>query len=430
MTAPQAGRDGPPEAAFVLLIDFRAAANGPGQVDPAGVDERTLHKLQHGAAGTIASAGPPEGASTGEWRILNFERLLVVDDAAGFAKHGEAYRFVLEAPTSGRMLCVVVGAPAEPPYLDVPKSVDAARVPVLWIGDACGVGWRVGWSTTTRLAFSGADPDGTITVANLIESLTAPETFDQAARAIDGLPERTGAVAVLPWARWPVACEPADEPGDAPDDDQPDAPVAEAAPPDGLVPDALVPDDPGPGGRRTRRWAMSALVGLTCAVVGLTTVLALEVSRLSTGYLAVVGVVGVILLAMLAAASRRAPAPPARPVSGRAISGPQAQPEPPAVAASGSPGPPPSDTLDHARWMMHATAADESFRQLTSPEQLIMLGGELALVRLVRFAPVSARPLLDPFADGEDVAWTTSGNQVGVIRLAPLKSGLVRPRDA
>ncbi|MGA2829329.1 MAG: hypothetical protein ABSF03_24825 [Streptosporangiaceae bacterium] len=418
MTAPGTRPDGRPETAFVLLIDFRAAASGPDAVGPASVDEQTLEERQRSASAARTSAGTQGGTSISGWRILNFGRLLVVDDAADFAEHAEAYRCLLQAPTFGRMLCVVVGAPAEPPYLDVPKSVDTARVPVLWVGDPCGVGWRVGWSTTTRLAFSDADPDGTKTVANLIESLTAIEMFDQTAGAIDGLPERTGTVAVLPWVGWPHADEHEPQPGDEQDD-------AQAEPHDDLA-----PDDPRPGGTRMRRWAIAVLLSLTCAVVTLTVVLAVEVSRLSVGYVAADIVGGVLMLALLANASRMPPINHARPVLVPAVPGPPTQPEQLTARASGSPTPVSRYVLDHAAWMMGATAADESFRQLTSPEQLVMLGAESVLVRLVRFAPASARRLLDPAADRDYVAWTTSGDQVGVIRLAPLKAGLVRPRGA
>jgi hypothetical protein len=179
-----------------------------------------------------------------------------------------------------------------------------------------------------------------------------------------------------------------------------------------------------------RRWAIAVLLSLTCAVVTLTVVLAVEVSRLSVGYVAADIVGGVLMLALLANASRMPPINHARPVLVPAVPGPPTQPEQLTARASGSPTPVSRYVLDHAAWMMGATAADESFRQLTSPGQLVMLGAESVLVRLVRFAPASARRLLDPAADRDYVAWTTSGDQVGVIRLAPLKAGLVRPRGA
>ena len=416
MTVPVTWREDRPEPDGVLLIDFRAAASGTNAVDPASVDEGTLEELQR-----RESVARTKGhASSRDWKFLDLSLLLVIDDAADFAEHGEAYRYLLEAPTFARMLCVVVGAPAEPPNLDVPKSVATARVPVVWVGDPCGVGWRVGWANTRRLAFSSADPDGTITVANLIESLTSLEIFDQTATAIDSLPEHAGALAVLPWVHWPPTDQPTDEEIPAPEDEQ-----------DGVEAEAhadTTPDDPSPSGKRMRRWAIGVLLALTCAVVILTAALAVELRQRSIVYVAADIVLGVLMLAVLASASRMSPIVPLRPVPVQAASGLPAPPESPGDL-DGSEIPVPRDVIDHANWMMGATAADESFRQLTSPEQLVMLGGSQALVRLVRFAPASMRQRLDP-VDDDHVAWTTSGHQVGIIRLVPLKAGLIRPRGA
>jgi hypothetical protein len=76
---------------------------------------------------------------------------------------------------------------------------------------------------------------------------------------------------------------------------------------------------------------------------------------------------------------------------------------------------------------MSAAANDKSFRQLCSARQAIMLGDSSGLVSLVRFAPAAARQLIGcPLRDGDFIAWT-SGEIVGVIRLVPVRDGLLHP---
>jgi hypothetical protein len=84
------------------------------------------------------------------------------------------------------------------------------------------------------------------------------------------------------------------------------------------------------------------------------------------------------------------------------------------------------EDLARAQWLMSAAADDESFRQLCSARQAIMLGGSSGLARLVRFAPATARHLIEcPAHDGDFVAWT-GGEVVGVIRLVPVRDGLLQ----
>jgi hypothetical protein len=194
--------------AGVFLIDLREVATGPGAVDAATIGEGTLEALQRCFPATATG----NGHAPGRWQFVNVERLLVVDDASAFLQHATAYQYLTEAPTYGRMLCVVVGTPPAPPAVEIPAPVDRARVPVLWIGDPCGVGWRLGTSRTTRLAVSEADPDGALTIADVVAALSQPEVYDRLAEVLCGLAGRTGSPALLPWARWPSA-EPGPDPG-------------------------------------------------------------------------------------------------------------------------------------------------------------------------------------------------------------------------
>jgi hypothetical protein len=82
----------------------------------------------------------------------------------------------------------------------------------------------------------------------------------------------------------------------------------------------------------------------------------------------------------------------------------------------------------HAHWMMNGSVTDEAFRHLSSLEQLVMLGGDPELARLVRFAPACARPLIGGAVDGGSISWTPVGDRLGVIRLVPMKAGMVRQR--
>ena len=171
---------------------------GPDATDPATIGEGTLEERQRALAATILN-----GHVAGQWRLIGIERVLVVDDADAFSDHAEAYQHLTHAPTFGRMLCLVVGNPKAAPSLAIPRTVDASRATVLWVGDPRGVGWRIGRSRTTQLAFNDADPDGTLTLAHLIEALSRHEVFDHVANALSGLPYRLGVAALLPWARWP-----------------------------------------------------------------------------------------------------------------------------------------------------------------------------------------------------------------------------------
>jgi len=413
VTVPRARQAGPREARAVFRIDLRTAATGPDAVDADSIDGDTLETLQRRGPGRDG----PNGHVTREWRIVDIERLLVVDDAAAFSRHADAYQHLIQAPTFGRMLCLVVGPPTEPPFLDLPQAVVSARAPVLWVGDPRGVGWRVGRSSTTRLAFNEADPDGAMTVADLIDSLTSQEVFDQMAEAIDGLPGRIAVPALLPWVRWPVD----DQTGG---DQQEHATMA-------AIPDATnAPHDaPATWSRGAgSQVALPLLLALGCALAAVAAVLAVPLGRLGVGYLVAdvaFAVTGVLVLLVIAFRGRRAvpallhhaafPAPP----------GPA---EPPGShdTKESRHGQVPEDILAHAMWIMSAAANDESFRQLSSPDQLVMFGGEPHLARLVKFAPATARHLIEDAGDGDFVAWTTAGDRVGVIRLIPIKAGLVR----
>jgi hypothetical protein len=423
VTVPRARQSDLQEAAAVFRIDLRASATGPDAADAGSIDSDTLEALQRRGPGSSGS----NGHVTGGWRIVDIERLLVVDDAARFSRHADAYQHLVEAPTFGRMLCLVLGPPPDPPFLDLPQAVDSVRAPVLWVGDPRGVGWRMGRSSTTRLAFNEADADGAMTVADLIDSLTSHEVFDQMAKAIDGLPGRTAVPALLPWVRWPVD----DQTGDGKQEDATTAAVTDAT---NARHDAPAARSRGAGSRVTRsRVALPLLLALGCALAAVAALLAVPLGRLGVGYLAAdVGfaVAGLLVLLVIAFRVRRDvpalahhaafAAPPAPP-------GPAEPLEPHGTTAKEPPhGQVPEDILAHTRWIMSATADDESFRQLSSPDQLVMLGGEPPLARLVKFAPATARHLIESAAAGHFVAWTTVGDRVGVIRLVPIKAGLVR----
>jgi hypothetical protein len=394
------------EAAAVFRIDLRAAAAGPDAADADSIDAGTLEALQRRSPGISM----PNGQAIGAWRIVDIERLLIVDDAAEFSKHADAYQYLVEAPTFGRMLCLIFGQPADPPFLDVPPAVGSTRAPVLWIGDLCGVGWQMGRSGTTRLAVNDADPDGVRTAADLIESLTSTQVFDEMTKAIDGLPGRTAVAALLPWISWPASTQAGN---DEPEDPAPAA-AAQTGP---AAHDIHAAPDTGTGRRVTlARVALALGCALAAAAAGLAIAL-----RLGTGYLVAditLAVAGLLLIAYGAwrtvSARRHQPPPPASP----APPGPVRPPAPHDQVPDG--------ILAHARWIMSAAAGDDSFRQLSSPDQLVMLGGESQPVTLVKFAPATARHLIDTASDADFVAWTTVGDQVGVIRLVPIKAGLVR----
>lgn len=416
MTVPRQ-QAGPRQAAAVFRIDLRDAATGPDAVEAGSIDGGTLEALQRRAPG---SSGP-DGPATGRWRIIDIERLLVVDDAAEFARHADAYQHLVEAPTFGRMLCLVLGPPADPSFLDRPQAVVSVRAPVLWVGDPRGVGWRMGKSGTTRLAFNEADPDGAMTVADLIDSLTSHEVFDQTAKAIDGLPDRTGVPALLPWTHWPADAQT----GDGQQEDTPTAAVPRAA--------YVSHDTPAaPGLVAGNRMSRSRVaLALCCALAAVAAVLAVPLGKLGVGYLVAdiaFAVAGLVVLLVIAFRGRHTPLALKRQTAFRAPPGPAAPPEPHGTTAKEPPHEQvPEDILAHARWIMSAAADDESFRQLSSPDQLIMLGTEPHVARLVKFAPATAQQLIESAADGDFVAWTTIGDNVGIIRLVPIKAGLLQP---
>lgn len=396
---------------------------GPDATDPATIGEGTLEERQRALAATILN-----GHVAGQWRLIGIERVLVVDDADAFSDHAEAYQHLTHAPTFGRMLCLVVGNPKAAPSLAIPRTVDASRATVLWVGDPRGVGWRIGRSRTTQLAFNDADPDGTLTLAHLIEALSRHEVFDHVANALSGLPYRLGVAALLPWARWP--------------DPPPANPLAaEAHGPELTLlapsPPATPPPAPAPvTSPRPVTWY--ALGG---ALIVAAAALAVPLGTLGAGYLAAVVACAVAGILIILARFRKRPAlaglsqvpavPPAAITPSVAqpvprdqyglpdLGEPEGPPEPRA-----SPGvPDPEDILAHVTWLLSASANDESFRQLSSPEQLLMLSGEPHMARLVRFAPESARPFIrKPISTDHVVAWTASGDIVGAIRLVPLKA--------
>jgi len=401
-----------PDANAVILIDLRASATGPDATDPAAIGEGTLEERQRALAATI-----PNGHVAGQWRLIDIERVLVVDDADAFSGHAEAYEHLTHAPTFGRMLCLVVGNPKAAPSLAIPQTVDASRAAVLWVGDPRGVGWRMGRSRTTRLAFNDADPDGTLTLAHLLEVLSRHEVFDHVADALSGLPYRLGVAALLPWARWPGPPSP--------------KPLAAPSPP------VAPPPAPAPvTSPRAVTWY--ALGG---ALIVAAAALAVSLRPHGAGYLEAVVACAVAGILIILARFLKRPAlagppqvpavPPAaiappvpRDQDGLPDPGePEGPPEP-----SASPGvPDPEDILAYSAWLLSASADDESFRQLSSPEQLLMLSGEPHMARLVRFAPKSARPFIGkPVSTDHVVAWTASGDIVGTIRLMPLKAGLLR----
>lgn len=408
-------------ASAVILIDLRASATGPGATDPATIGEGTLEERQRALAATILG-----GHLAGQWRLIDIERVLVVDDADAFSDHAGAYEHLTQAPTFGRMLCLVVGNPKAAPSLAIPRTVDANRTAVLWVGDPRGVGWRIGRSRTTRLAFNEADPDGTLTLAHLVEALSRHEVFDHVADALGGLPYRLGVAALLPWARWP---DPPPAKSLAAETQGPEAAFIGPSPP------AAPP--PAPASVISPRPVVWYATG--GALIVAAAALAVRLGALGAGYLAAVvacAVAGILIILggfrkrpALAGPPRVSAVPPTAivpivassvPLEQDGLPDPGKPPTPPGI-------PDPGDILAYAAWLLSADADDESFRQLSSPEQLLMLSGEPHMARLVRFAPESARPFIwKPVSTDYVVAWTASGDVVGTIRLVPLKAGLLR----
>jgi hypothetical protein len=72
--------------------------------------------------------------------------------------------------------------------------------------------------------------------------------------------------------------------------------------------------------------------------------------------------------------------------------------------------------------LLRSTAADSRLVQLCAPEQLGDLDVEPGNARLVRFAPLLGTPSHSP-----DAIWTDGGQLAGVLRLVPLRRGVVDP---
>jgi len=345
-------------------------------MDAGSIDEDTLEGLQRQAVAGLAAE---------EARLVDLPRLLVVDDADAFPRHAQALRYLLEAPTFREMTCVIVGPPAAPPELGVPLPLDFHRVPVLWIGDSRGVGWRIGRAKPDRITVSSADPNGSKTVADVLDALLDPEVYRHVSDALAALPFQFGAPALLPWLRWPGSAAPA--PGPSP---------ADPVDPDPQVADPPVADPPaGAAPAHRRNWFICVLLWL---------------------------------LALLGLQRRRTSQPEAASAAGHlpGINPPGHEPAteaPPGQAPE--PDPVSEDDLAHARWLMSAAAEDDSFRQLCSARQVIMLGGDARQVRLIRFAPAAARGRIECPVRDDEIAWT-GGEVVGVIRLVPLRDGLIQ----
>jgi hypothetical protein len=86
--------------------------------------------------------------------------------------------------------------------------------------------------------------------------------------------------------------------------------------------------------------------------------------------------------------------------------------------------------------LLAATVLDEDFIQLNAPGQLPLLDGSSRAAQLIRYAPARARePLtaecMETADEPErmplgDVAWTRTGQTIGVIRLVPARPGVLR----
>ena len=155
------------------------------------------------------------------------------------------------------------------------------------------------------------------------------------------------------------------------------------------------------------------MLALGCVLVAAAAVLAVPLGRLGAGYLvadAASAAAALLVLAVIAFRRRRSVPPRAPHAAFPALPAPPgpAEPRQPHGANDPARGQVPDDILAHAMWIMSAAADDESFRQLSSPDQLVMLGGEPNLARLVKFAPATARHLIESATDGDFVAWTTA----------------------
>ena len=468
--------------AVVIRVDLRASAVGPEAVEADSFGPDTLVGIQRGAVNGGGDAYGTGDDGTGDHgRFVDVGRVLVIDDTATFAKHAPAYQHLVAAPTIGQLLCLVVGAPVErasteplpgepvlaEPAIDLPTAATSTNAAVLWVGDLRGAGWRLGMLTTTRLAIGHpADPDGTATLVDLTDTLTDHQVFDRVFGAISELSGHVAAPATLPAVRWP------------------------ALRPTGVPPmpikTVVVPQDPRPAPMCPLR---AGLLALGCALIALIppweialavwvvvlTVAALVDparpwgSRPSYHAALVTAVTTVGAAAGAVAAATADPlghlgVPPVAAESGSAALGATAL-----IAATfiwwsgvrrarrertrskvsdlppvevGPPRQPEDDLAAEYRAVIAAAcrtisagAEDEDFLQLNAPEQLPLLAGAPQQARLVAFAPEAAREtIMESMAEdvvgtavaGNEVEWTVSGDRVGIIRLVPVRPGMLR----
>jgi hypothetical protein len=195
--------EGATDLVTVIRLDVRAGVSAPDAVAAGTIGPDTLAGIQQRAVRGL----PGPSANGGRRRLVDVGRVLVIDDAAAFAGHAAAYQHLLLTPTIGRLLCVIVGALADPLAIDLPGAVAAdstSGTGMLWIGDPVGSGWHLGMTATTRLAEAGSDPDGTATLEEILGALADPDVFDAALAAITAMDGNVAAPAVLPVVHWPV----------------------------------------------------------------------------------------------------------------------------------------------------------------------------------------------------------------------------------
>ena len=438
--------------------------NGDGGVGPPGPDDRH--------------------------RFVDVGRILVLDDTATFAKHETVYQFLATAPTVGQLLCLVVGEPVEhpvgapvagepvpsEPVIELPTAATLTNAAVLWVGDPRGVGWRLGMQTTTRLAVGDpADPDGNIALAELSDLLTEHELYDRMFAAISELSGRVGAPATLPTIRWvlpvvPIRARPP-APVEVPPDPEPAmwrlsafqlfllalgsalialvppwvialapwilVPVIAARVGRGRCPHAqLVPNVALAAAAATIGSAIGAFAAATDAPLSHLGVPAVEADSASASLGAVM--IAVAFIASIVEYTRRQHA-------NRAVLDSRTAADPPVPAALDVS--PPDEAEESARTAMRkaiveaacrtisAGAEDEGFLQLNAPEQLPLLDGAPQQARLIPFAPETARETITrAMADdvvgkavaGNDVEWMPSGDRIGILRLVPVRPGMLR----
>jgi hypothetical protein len=452
----------------VIRIDLRAAATGPDAVKADTFGPETLITIQRGAA----SGGAHDS------RFVDVGRVLVVDDTDAFAKHAAIYQELVTAPTLSRLFCLVVGAATEralaEPGIELPPAATSTNSAVLWVGDPCGVGWRLGMLTATRLAVSHpSDPDGTAALAELVDTLAGYQIFDRMFGAVAELPGRAAAAATLPAVRWPDLPVPAGRP-------PPPAEIVVAEEPRpawlwllllavGCALMALIPPwevalavwsgvlagaavtDPV---RRFRGFPSRHAAMIAAATIGTA---AGAIAAAAADPLAHLGVrpvaaycssaaLGVIALAAAALVRRSSLGRPRREVRRLPAEGEGADsPDPPPAEAE----PPDSAEEDLAAMVtaivaaacrtISADADDEDFLQLNAPGQLPLLDGTPQHARLVAFAPEAAREtIMETMAEhvvgnavaGNEVEWTATGDLIGIIRLVAVRPGTLWTSEA